>query len=210
MSIRAAIGGLLAGDGELSNPTATMEEAGFDNISAEEFGTALTHFSDTATLDEADALAPVVTRTGPISFEESDLPDIDFDVESEDAFSLFGSTVTTVHQDFGESDLDDTADLDDESGPESSVDGKPHDAADDADFDFDFGQPSPQPEAQDPSEDPSDEQSPEPSERSSVFENAEQVQPFDEENKSESIDSTDPPSDDDSDDSFDDELEIDL
>jgi len=208
MSIRAAISGLLAGDGESSNPAAALEEAGFDNIPAEEFGTALTHFSDTATLDEADALAPVVTRAGPIPFEESDLPELDLDVDSEDAFGLFGQTVTTVHQDFGEADLDDRENLDEETASQSPVDGEPLDAADDADFDF--GQPSTQPEAQDSPDDPSDEQPPEVSEPPSAFDNVEQVPLFDEESEVESIDSAAHLPDDDSDDLFDDELEIDL
>ena len=208
MSIRAAISGLLAGDGELSDPAAALEEAGFDNIPAEAFGTALTHFSDTATLGEADALAPVVTRTGPIPFEESDLPESDLDVESDDAFDLFASTVTTVHQDFGESDLDDVDDLDEQSASQSSVVGERLDAGDEADFDF--GQPSPDPEAHDSPEDPPAEQSPELSEQTTAFDNTGQVQSFDDESEVESIDSAAQLSDDDPDDTFDDELDIDL
>jgi len=211
MSIRAVIRGLLAGDGELSDPAASLEEAGYDNIPAEAFGTALESFSDTATLDEADALAPLVTRTGPIPFEESDLPEIDLDVDTGDAFSLFASTVTPVHQDFGDTDLDDADDLDDESDPESSVDGEHLDLS--GETDFDFGQPSSQLGAQDSTEDPSDEQALELSKQTSVFGSDEQVQPFDEESEPAPTDSVERLSDDDPDDHdgpFEDELEIDL
>jgi hypothetical protein len=210
MSIRAAISGLLAGDSEMSNPAAALEEAGYDNIPAEAFGTALTHFSDTATLDEADALAPVVTRTGPIRFEESDLPEID--VEVDDAFSLFGSTVTTVHQDFGESDLDEVDELDEKSAPVGSDDEDGPDTAQEADFDF--GQPSvepaAQPEAQASPDDPFVVRSPESSEQSSGLVDAESVEPFDADRETESIETAEPSSADESDDPFDDELEVDL
>ena len=143
MSIRAAISGLLTGDDILSDPAAALEEAGYDNIPAEAFGTALTHFSDTATLAEADALAPVVTRTGPVPLDESDLPELDDDFEPGDAFSIFGQTVTAVHQDYGETDLDE---LDEVPDSKSALEG-PDSTNTNEDVDLRFGEPSSQPQA---------------------------------------------------------------
>lgn len=205
MSIRATISGLLAGDGELSDPAGALEDAGYDNIPAEAFGTALTHFADTATLEEADALAPVVTLTGPVPFEEADLAEVEIDLESADAFSLFAHTVTTVHQDFGESELDELDDLDEETAPGSSLDGEDRlGGADEADFDF--GEPSSQPESQDSSE----ESEPTPSfDESSSFGETETVEPIDAASDSASSDAAEPQSDDDLDEAFDDELDFD-
>jgi hypothetical protein len=138
MSIRAAISDLLAGGGMRSDPSAALDEAGYEGVSAEEFGTALTHFAETATLAEADALTPVVTRTGPVPLTEDDLPEIAAIAEPEDAFSLFSRTVTEVHQDYGESDLDG---LEDEPGLESGVDHLDDSGTPD-NVDFRFGEPS--------------------------------------------------------------------
>ena len=143
VSIRSAISGLLAGDRLSSDPSAALEEAGYEGVSAEEFGTALTHFADTATLAEADALAPVVTRMSPIPLTEADLADLALDSEPGDAFSLFSETVTTVPQDYGESDLDD---LDIEPRPEAIDEGSEGaDALDEADFRFGEPASAPQP-----------------------------------------------------------------
>lgn len=131
MSIRATISGLINGDGLTSDPAAALEEAGYEGVSAEEFGIALTHFADTSTLAEADALAPVVTRVGPVPLTEEDLPELDLEAGSGDAFSLFTHAVTEVSSDYGESDLDDFDDFDElasaaPDGPGTLADGEPH------------------------------------------------------------------------------------
>jgi hypothetical protein len=144
MSIRAAISDLLAGGGMRSDPSAALEEAGYEGVSAEEFGTALTHFAETATLAEADSLAPVVTRTGPIPLTDDDLPEAAAIADAEDSFSLFSRTVIDVHQDYGESGLDDIDDIDDidgEPGLEPVVDHSEGTGTPD-EVDLRFGEPS--------------------------------------------------------------------
>jgi hypothetical protein len=141
MSIRAAISDLLTGGGMRSDPAAALEEAGYEGVSAEEFGTALTHFAETATLAEADALAPVVTRTGPIPLTDDDLPEIAAIGGAEDSFSLFSQTVTEVHQDYGESGLDTLDDIDGEPELEPVVDHSEGTGTPD-EVDLRFGEPS--------------------------------------------------------------------
>lgn len=218
MSIRAAISGLLTGDDLPSDPAAALEEAGYDNIPAEAFGTALTHFSDTATLAEADALAPVVTRAGPVPLDESDLPEIGDDVEPGDAFSLFGQTVTAVHQDYGETDLDEFDEVPDSNSaledPDSTNTGD--------EVDLRFGESSSQPQAEDESFDEGDldEDSFGGSSDSSLsggvepttpFDDALSEEPFESEDGPESPDTPGPePEPTESDDTFDDDLDFDL
>lgn len=88
MTLRDAIDGLLANPEPGVDPSATLAEAGFGDVSPELFGTALSHFADSAPLPAADALAPIVTRVGPVPFEDSDLPDADIE-PGLDPFDLF-------------------------------------------------------------------------------------------------------------------------
>ena len=66
--------------------------AGFEDVSPETFSSALLHFADSASLPEADALAPFVTRVSPVPFESGDLapfPEADALLESGgDAYTL--------------------------------------------------------------------------------------------------------------------------
>lgn len=94
MTIRNTITQLLSGDETGTaqpNPAEALAESGFGDVPADLFGTALTHFSDTAPLPQADALAPIVTRAGPVPFESGDLADLPegSDVGDGDVFSLF-------------------------------------------------------------------------------------------------------------------------
>ena len=86
MTYRDAIRALVAGNG----PNGAL--AGFEDVSAEAFSSALLHFADRAPMPEADALAPILTRVSPIPFESGDLaphPEADAILESGgDAFTL--------------------------------------------------------------------------------------------------------------------------
>lgn len=90
MTLRETISSLLANSGEGSDPAAALAEAGYGDVDAGQFGTALVHFSDTASMPEADALAPIATRSSTIPFEESDLPEADLDPEG-DSFAMFAA-----------------------------------------------------------------------------------------------------------------------
>lgn len=132
MTIRHAIDQLLTGEtasGEAtSDPASVLSEQGFDDVPSELFGTALVHFSDTAPIEQADALAPIVTRVSPVPLEESDLPAVDgapLDleaIENGDAFSLF-QTVSPVaptvsdEADLADSTFDETDEVDEAGHP---------------------------------------------------------------------------------------------
>ncbi len=88
MTLRETISSLLANGGEGSDPSAALAEAGFGDVAPEAFGTALVHFSDTSSLPEADALAPITTRMSAVPFEETDLPATEHEAP-DDAFALF-------------------------------------------------------------------------------------------------------------------------
>lgn len=88
VTLRDAIDGLLENSDPGVDPSAALAEAGFGDVSPELFGTALSHFADSAPLPTADALAPIVTRVGPVPFEESDLPEADLE-PGLDPFDLF-------------------------------------------------------------------------------------------------------------------------
>ncbi len=88
VTLRDAIDGLLANPDSGVDPSSALAEAGFDDVPADLFGTALSHFADAAPLATADALAPVVTRVGPVPFEAGDLPETDLDPQL-DAFGMF-------------------------------------------------------------------------------------------------------------------------
>lgn len=127
MTIRDAITQLLTGDNDGSvhqEPADVLAQNGYEDVPAELFGTALSHFSDTAPLEQADALAPIVTRLSPVPFEEQDLPELPGGLDADsteglDAYSLFQSAASggvlvgaadqlaSEPSDGGESDLDD-------------------------------------------------------------------------------------------------------
>lgn len=123
MTIRDAIDQLLTGEtplgGGAADPSSVMAEHGYETVPTELFGTALVHFADTAPLEQAEALAPVVTRIGPIPLEESDLPEsygkLDPDaIEGDDAFALFAEAAPVVaepHADGLETEADETGNL---------------------------------------------------------------------------------------------------
>lgn len=138
MTIRHAIDQLLTGEtasGEAtSDPASVLSEQGFDDVPSELFGTALVHFSDTAPLEQADALAPVVTRVSPVPLEETDLPAVEgaeFDadaIENGDAFSLFQSAAPIVpdvsdEADLADSTFDEVDHLDDVNDVNQEIDG---------------------------------------------------------------------------------------
>lgn len=116
VTLRDAIDGLLANPEPGVDPSAALAEAGFGDVSPELFGTALSHFADSAPLPAADALAPIVTRVGPVPFEDSDLPDADlepgldpFDMFAEvnpDPAAFVDAEPTTSDLDADPSDLD--------------------------------------------------------------------------------------------------------
>ncbi len=100
MTIRDAIDQLLTGEttdqAAAPDPATVMADNGYGDVPSELFGTALVHFSDTAPLAQADALAPVVTRVSPIPFEEVDLTPLGDDgpvpdLDGSDPYALFTS-----------------------------------------------------------------------------------------------------------------------
>ncbi len=155
VTLRDAIDGLLSNTDPGADPSAALAEAGFGDVSAELFGTALTHFADAAPLPTADALAPIVTRVGPVPFEESDLPDADiepgldpFDLFAEvnpdpSAFDGSAPELPSTDDDPSDLDVDTTVDepalpsVDDGSQFGSGVDQAVEDAQEAADFDVD-------------------------------------------------------------------------
>ncbi len=97
MTLRSAIQGLLEGPdpdsqgvpGGTDTPDvrSTLVDEGFSDLPADAFGTALVNYADTAPMEHADALAPIVTALGPVP-EVSPL--MGEDVENiPDAFQLF-------------------------------------------------------------------------------------------------------------------------
>lgn len=131
MTIRTAIEQLLSGplgfgDGS-SDPAEALAEQGFGDVSGELFGTALEHFSDTAPLAQADALAPVVTRVSSVPYEAEDLAPLGGDgidgeaSESGDAFALFETVAPTVSADVDAADAPDIDNVDDAETDEASA-----------------------------------------------------------------------------------------
>ncbi len=93
VTIRDAINGLLkpAETGADAAPAAAdaLGAEGHDDLPPELFGTALGHFADKAPIETADALAPVVTRSSTIPFEEEDLSGIEGIEGTESTYELF-------------------------------------------------------------------------------------------------------------------------
>ncbi len=115
MTIRDAIDQLLTGEttdqAAAPDPATVMADNGYGDVPSELFGTALVHFSDTAPLAQADALAPVVTRVSPIPFEEADLAPLgdegpDPDLDGSDPYALFTSAAPQL-ADFDDPGVDD-------------------------------------------------------------------------------------------------------
>ncbi|MEM8924554.1 MAG: hypothetical protein AAGD35_13715 [Actinomycetota bacterium] len=72
MTIREALEDLMAGRGV--DPAAVLDGYGFGDLPTDSLATALGHFADTAPIEVADALAPIVTRLSEVPFAEGDLP----------------------------------------------------------------------------------------------------------------------------------------
>jgi hypothetical protein len=123
-----------------------MADNGYGDVPSELFGTALVHFSDTAPLAQADALAPVVTRVSPIPFEDADLAplndeNLESSVDGSDPFALFvaADPALTELDDFDDPIAVDSAEGDEESVSNSDEpdDDNADDSADDAFSDAD-------------------------------------------------------------------------
>ncbi len=54
---------------------AFLDEHGLGDLPPELIDTAFVHYADSATIDQADVLAPLVTRVGPVPYDETDLTD---------------------------------------------------------------------------------------------------------------------------------------
>lgn len=87
MTLRDAIEGLLGPTTQRPAADALADE-GHDDLSSELFGTALGHYADTAPIEHADALAPIVTRASSVPYEADDLPDSDLPMD-DDPLALF-------------------------------------------------------------------------------------------------------------------------
>lgn len=131
VTLRDTINGLLkaspglAGEEPRDDLRATLERDGFGDLPAEAFGTALVNYGDTASMDQADALAPVVTALSPVPDPTGHgSPDPDGgDGATVDAFDLFGLHQPVV----------------DEPGPETDSPANPHDGSDDEEMLETFG-----------------------------------------------------------------------
>ncbi len=127
MTIRDAIDQLLTGETAnqpaTHDPATVMADNGYGDVPSELFGTALVHFSDTAPLAQADALAPVVTRVSPIPFEDTDLAplndeNLESSVDGSDPFALFVAAAPALTE---LDDFDDPVGVDSAEGDEESV-----------------------------------------------------------------------------------------
>lgn len=109
VSLRSAIRDLLIG----GDPTA------LGNVPADEVAQALTNYADTASLAEADALAPIVTRASHVPFDE----EIDGDLGSPlvDVHAELATVEQVDHVDSGAETLDSGDSVD----PEDSIDHGP-------------------------------------------------------------------------------------
>lgn len=74
MPIGDAIQEMLAGLELGTDPAEVLAEHGFEDLSPEAFSSALVHFAESAPLEVADAIAPIVTRISDVPFEDGDLP----------------------------------------------------------------------------------------------------------------------------------------
>ncbi|MFT7599394.1 MAG: hypothetical protein ACI8TP_002325 [Acidimicrobiales bacterium] len=125
MTIRETIDGLMTDPSEQAafqgDRAAYMAEHDLGDVPETLIDTAFVHFADTTSIENADALAPVVTRVGPVPFEETDLPDgITNELGEDDppdpwAMLTFDTSTEIIEGD-GETD---PADLDDTPGLEA-------------------------------------------------------------------------------------------
>jgi hypothetical protein len=110
MTLRHAIEDLLADLGSGADPRQVLAEHGFDDLPVEAFSSALVHFAESAPMDVADALAPLVTRLSPIPFAQGDLPPdeaADALADGGDVFDLLAELeAVAVGYDADPSDLD--------------------------------------------------------------------------------------------------------
>jgi hypothetical protein len=122
VSIRDTIDGLLANESDQTafrnNRASFLEERELGDIPDELIDTAFVHYADTTSLDNADVLAPVVTRVGPVPLEETDLSDAVTNElgegEAPDPWSMVEFAETALpaeaHDEADPADLDNTMD----------------------------------------------------------------------------------------------------
>lgn len=138
MTIRETIDGLLASKTEQesfqNDRSAYLDDQGLGDVPTDLIDTAFVHYADTAPIEQADVLAPLVTRVGPVPYEETDLPDGITDELGEgappDPWSMLTFDETTPAID-PETEID-PADLDDTESPIEDTPGT--DTQDGADF----------------------------------------------------------------------------
>jgi hypothetical protein len=87
--MRGAFNEMLAGLGLGTDPAEVLADHGFGDVPPDAIASALVHFAETADLELADALAPIVTRISDVPFEDGDLPAIDTDAPLPDSSDVF-------------------------------------------------------------------------------------------------------------------------
>ena len=73
MTIRDAIDAALSALDLDGDPAAVLADHGFGDLPPEAFSSALLHFAESAPLEVADSLSPIVARISPVPFEPDDL-----------------------------------------------------------------------------------------------------------------------------------------
>ena len=128
VTIRDTIDGLLANGSDqasfFADRASYLDEHDLGDIPSELIDTAFVHYADTTSLENADALAPVVTRVGPVPFDETDLPDgVTNELgegEAPDPWTMLQFAESAELPD-DEAEVD-PADLDETNGPEEQDD----------------------------------------------------------------------------------------
>jgi hypothetical protein len=87
--MRGAINEMLAGLGLGTDPAEVLADHGFGDVPPDAIAQALVHYAETADLELADALAPIVTRVSDVPFEEGDLPPVETDGPLPDSSDVF-------------------------------------------------------------------------------------------------------------------------
>lgn len=125
VTIRDTIDGLMATPSEQetfkNDRSAFLDEHDLSEVPEELIDTAFVHYADTTSIENADALAPLVTRVGPVPMEETDLPDGVTDElgdgDPPDPWSML--TFDSATEPLDDAAELDPADLDDTSAPEA-------------------------------------------------------------------------------------------
>jgi hypothetical protein len=122
MELRGAIEQVLAGLQLGTHPTEVLDDLGFGDVPPDAIASALVHFAESADLELADALSPIITRISEVPFEEGDLTPIDTDEplpDSGDVFAMLTEVglgghdlAAMVDEDVDLEDLDDFDQLD--------------------------------------------------------------------------------------------------